>query len=80
MNHWHLEAMAELNRKEIEGDMRNIRLEEQASVTRVHRPGWFTLTMFAFANWMISTGKQMRRRYEIPAADCGPVATKSFAR
>jgi hypothetical protein len=80
MNHWHSEAMAELNRKEIEREMRHIRGEEQALTTRVQGPGWFTRSMYAFANWMISTGKQIRHRYEVPAADCRSVPTRSFVR
>jgi hypothetical protein len=36
--------------------------------------------MFSFADWMIATGKQLRKRYEIPAADCTPAHTESFAR
>jgi hypothetical protein len=35
--------------------------------------------MFNFANWMIATGKRLRKRYEIPAANCGPTHSKHFA-
>ncbi len=80
MNHWHLEAMAEINRRGIEHEMRHIRLEEQTLETRLDKPGWFTRRMFEFANWMISTGKQLRRRYEVPVNGCQPASPKSFAR
>jgi len=66
--------------KEIEREMGHVRLEMQALNTQLHRPGWFTRIMFGFANWMIVTGKQLRRRYEVPVAGCQPVSTKSFAR
>jgi hypothetical protein len=35
--------------------------------------------MYNFANWMILTGKQLRKRYEIPAVDCSKTRTESFA-
>jgi hypothetical protein len=34
--------------------------------------------MYNFANWMISTGKQLRKRYEVPCVDC-PSPSGSFA-
>jgi hypothetical protein len=80
MNHWHLEAMAEFHRKGIEREMNHIRLEELARNAHLHPSGWFSRSMFGFANWMIVTGKQLRRRYEVPAPDCRAVSTKSFAR
>lgn len=79
MNHWHTEAMAELERQGIEREMRHIRLEELATAARIHRPGWFERGMFGFANWMIVTGKQLRRRYEVPVTGCSQVQTKSLA-
>jgi hypothetical protein len=42
--------------------------------------------MFRFANWMISTGKQLRQRYarsspadDVPAVNCGKPSAGSFA-
>jgi hypothetical protein len=35
--------------------------------------------MFKFANWMISTGKHLRKRYEFPAAQSNNPPTGSFA-
>jgi hypothetical protein len=79
MNNWHNEFMAEYHRPDILRDVEHIRLEELAVNSRVYRPGVFARTMFSFANWMISTGKQLRKRYEVPCADC-PTPTGSFAR
>ena len=72
MNNWNNEFMAEYHRQAI--------LEEAAQIrSRVYRPRFFERTMFNFANWMISTGKQLRRRYEVPTVDCGHSPTGSFA-
>jgi hypothetical protein len=78
MNHWQDEFMAEYHRQEILDQVEQIRLEKIAVKSRVYRPGLFERTMFNFANWMISTGKQLRKRYEVPVVDCGKSPT-SFA-
>ena len=78
MNNWHNEFMAEYHRQEILNRVEQIRLEKIALKSRVYHPGLFERTMFNFANWMISTGKQLRKRYEIPAVDCSKSPT-SFA-
>jgi hypothetical protein len=79
MNHWNDEFMAEYHRQEILSEIEQIRLEKLAVKSRVYRPGLFERTMFNFANWMISTGKQLRKRYETPAVDCSKSRTGSFA-
>ena len=79
MNHWNDEFMAEYHRQEILNEVEQIRLEKIAVKSRVYPPGLFERTMFNFANWMISTGKQLRKRYEIPAVDCRKSRTGSFA-
>ena len=71
MNNWNNEYMAEYHRQEILDEVEQIRLERLVVGSRVYRPGVFERTMFNFANWMISTGKQLRKRYEIPCVDCG---------
>jgi len=79
MNNWNNEYMAEYHRQEILDQVEQIRLEKLTVTSRVYRPRLFERTMFNFANWMISTGKQIRKRYEIPAADCSKARTGSFA-
>jgi hypothetical protein len=79
MNNWHDEFMAEYHRQEILNEVEHLRLEKIAVRSRVYRPGLFERTMFNFANWMISTGKQLRKRYEIPTVDCSNSRTGSFA-
>ena len=77
MNNWQNEYLAEYHRQQILEEIEQIRLEDMAMQSRVYRPRFFARTMFSFANWMISTGKQLRNRYEIPAVNCGN--TESFA-
>ena len=79
MNNWHNEFMAEYHRQQILEEVDHIRLEQLALKSRVYRPGLFERSMFSFANWMISTGKQLRRRYEIPSVDCSKSPSGSFA-
>ena len=79
MNNWHDTYMAEYHRQDILQEAEHIRLEKIAIQSRVYRPRLFERTMFNFANWMIFTGKQLRKRYEIPAVDCSKTRTESFA-
>ena len=79
MNNWHTEFMAEYHRQQILMDAEHIRLEKIAVRSRVYRPRFFARTMFNLANWMIATGKQLRRRYEVPAAPCSQTPTGNFA-
>jgi hypothetical protein len=77
MNNWHTEFMAEHHRQEILVEAEQIRMENMVLRVRVYRPRFFARTMYTFANWMISTGKQLRKRYEVPAVNCSK--TESFA-
>ena len=79
MNSWHDEFMAEYHRQGILEEAEQIRLEQFALKSRVYRPRFYARTMFRFANWMITTGKQLRKRYEVPTVDCGKARTESFA-
>lgn len=80
MNSWQNELMAETHRQRIAEEIKQIHLEHSALKSRVYRPRWFERTMFNFANWMISTGKQLRKRYEVPSVNCNNVPTGSFAK
>ena len=79
MNLWHNEYIAELHRQDILSEAKHIQLERLAHTSRIYRPGLFERTMFNFANWMISTGKQLRKRYEIPTVNCKRTPTSSLA-
>ncbi|MCI0556806.1 MAG: hypothetical protein L0287_38190 [Anaerolineae bacterium] len=78
MNHWQFEQykqMDEYNRQRMMAEIRTERLIRQ---TRVYHPGIFKRTMIGLANWMISKGKRLRRRYEIPATSCSQKASRNF--
>jgi len=79
MNHWQNEFMAEVRRQEILGEAEQIHLEKIGIEARLYRPGIFERSMFNFANWMIATGKQLRKRYEVPAVNCSHSSTESYA-
>ena len=80
MNHYQDEFTAEYNRQRILEEFEQMRFERLVRKSRVYRPGMFEQIMFNFANWMISTGKQLRRKYEIPSVNCNKTPTNSFAR
>jgi len=79
MHNWHDEFMAEYHRQDILKEAEHIRLERMAITSRVYRQRFYARTMFNLADWMISTGKQLRKRYEVPTVDCSKSPTGSFA-
>ena len=79
MNNWHNEFMAEYHRQDILKEAEQIRLEKLVITSRVYRPRFFERTMFNLANWMISTGKQLRDRYEVPVVNCSASPSGCFA-
>ncbi len=79
MNNWHNEYMSEYHRQDLLKQNKRIRLAILATKSSVYRPNLFTRAMFTFANWMIATGKQLRKRYEIPTVKCNNSPTGSFA-
>jgi hypothetical protein len=79
MNYFDYEKTAEYNREQIRTDLKLIRLAHVSRRSRVYRPGRFAHFMFNFANWMIDTGKQLRKRYEIPTTNCTHTPSKRFA-
>jgi len=79
MNYWQDEKTAEYNRQRILDEVEQIRLEKLALKSHVYRPGLFARTMFSFANWMISTGKRLRKRYEVPSTNGNKTPSESFA-
>ncbi len=79
MNNWQNEFMAEYHRQDILKEAEHIRLEKLVLQPRANCPTLFERTLFTFANWMISRGKQLRKRYEAPAVNCSNSPTGSFA-
>ena len=70
MNNWQNEFMAEYRRQELLQEAEQIRLEKLALESGVRCPTRFERMMIAFAHWMISKGKQLRRRYEDATVNC----------
>jgi len=91
MNNWQNEFIGEYHRQRILEEVEQIRLERLALKSRVYRPRFFERAMFSFGNWMIVTGKQLRKRYtrsticlanrvdEVPSVNCNHPPTGSFA-
>jgi hypothetical protein len=65
MNSWPNELMAESHRQRILQEAEQIRLEKLVQNAGRDRPGFFERMMFHLANWMIATGKQLHKHYEI---------------
>jgi hypothetical protein len=83
MNHWqneHLnEYLVEYHHRDLLAEAKQARLANKIIRSNVYHPSLFERTMFNFANWMISTGKGLRKRYEIPSVNCSQHPTNSFA-
>jgi len=80
MNHWQNEKMAEFHREDLLHDVEQISLANLATQSRTYRPGLFTRVMHNIAGWMISTGRELHERYEIPSAHSHQTQSSSFAR
>jgi hypothetical protein len=86
MNNWQNEFMAEYHRQDILEEAEHIRLEKLVLQPRANCPNLFERTLFTFANWMISRGKQLRKRYtrsspvdEASTVNCSNSPAGSFA-
>ena len=79
MNTFLDEQTAEYNRQRILDEVKQIRLEKLALDSQIYRPGPFERTMFRLANWMIFTGKHLRKRYEIPQVNCNQTTSSNLA-
>ncbi len=65
MNSWPNELMAEYHRRRILQEAEQIRLEKLVQNACRDRPRFFERIMFNVANWMIYTGKQLHKHFEI---------------
>ncbi len=70
MNYIQYEILAELHREQIVEDITRIRLEQEAMNGNTELTGLFERSMYHLANWMVTTGKALRQRYERPCLDC----------
>lgn len=61
------EYTLEEHRKDIDRELTDIRLQEQALNGKAHRPSLFTHTMQRLGQWLIVRGEKMVKRYEAPS-------------
>ncbi|HSM71005.1 MAG TPA: hypothetical protein VK851_05640 [Anaerolineales bacterium] len=80
MNYYQDELTAQYNREKVREDFSLIHIEQHAAKARVYHPGVFTRIMHSFSIWMISTGKNLHNRYEIPSMHCNQTPSSSLAR
>jgi hypothetical protein len=61
------EYSLEEHRKDIDRELVDIHLQEQALNGKAHRPSLFTHTMQRLGQWLIVRGEKMVERYEVPS-------------
>ena len=66
MTSWQDESMAEYNRQRILKEVEQIRLEKVTRRPRSDGSSPFERIVLRLANWMISTGEQLRKQHKIP--------------
>jgi hypothetical protein len=76
MNHLQYEQYKQIDESYRQRMAAELQAERLVQQYRVYHPGILEQMMFKLANWMISTGKQLRRRYEIPAANCSQTTSR----
>lgn len=69
MNHWQYEQYKQLDEFSRQRILSEVRAENLVRQFRAYHPNMFERVMFSLANWMISKGKQLRHRYDIPASN-----------
>jgi hypothetical protein len=55
-----------------------LQAEKLVQQYRVYHPGVFEKAMFKLGDWMISKGRQIRRRYEIPSPNCSQTVSRDL--
>lgn len=78
MNYHQEELTAQYNRQRVREDANLIRLENAAQA-KAHRTSLFTMTMHHISMWMISTGKNLHKRYDLPVTHSHRPPSESFA-
>lgn len=80
MDFWNIDLVAEARRTAIRREMDQIHLEEQALSALPARGRWMGRGMVRLADWMISTGRDLRCRYDFESVDCGRTVSSGLAR
>jgi hypothetical protein len=76
MNHLKYEQYKQIDESYRQRMVAELQAEKLVQQYRVYHPGIFEKAMFKLAIWMISVGKRLYRRYEIPATSCAQTASR----
>lgn len=79
MNYYEYEKTAEYNRQNVQTAFEQMRLEKIARQANPCEPSRSRRILLSLANWMISAGRQLRKRHEAPTVNCGKAPTGSYA-
>ena len=74
MNFYQDELTAQYNRQRVKEEFDQIRMEQHTTHSNFKR------IMHGVASWMITTGKELHERYEIPTPHHHTTPSSSFAR
>jgi hypothetical protein len=78
MNHLQYEQYRRIDEFYRQRMMAELQTERLAKQYRAYHLGLFEKAMFKLGNWMISKGRQIRRCYEIPSANCSQTVSRDF--
>ena len=61
-----VEIIAEEERADFRREMEQLRLEREASSTKLRKPNWIEHKLHDLSVWMVSTGERLHKRYHDP--------------
>ena len=73
------EYLFEEHLKNIQREMKQIRLEEQVLRGKAFQPNLFTRSMENLGKWLISHGETLVKRYDTPKKRCQHASQNSYA-
>ena len=80
MNDWQYEQYKRINEDDRQRMIEEARIVRLIRASRVDQPGIFEQMMFKLANWMISSGRQLQRRYDVSSAKYGREEYGNFSK
>ena len=76
MNHLQYEQYKQIDESYRQRMVAELQAEKLVQQYRIYHPGIFEKGMFKLAIWIISVGKRLYRRYEIPATSGAQTASR----
>jgi hypothetical protein len=76
MNHLQYEQYKQIDESYRQRMVAELQAEKLVQQYRAYHPRMFEKAMFKLAIWMISVGKRLYRRYEIPATSCAQTTSR----